>query len=538
MKIHQPGLVLLTLPLIAGLLNGQIAEDPGSYQESIVVRLVEIDVVVTDRSGKRVHGLTPADFELFEGRKRQRITNFTEYGNERKAGGLETPTPTSNPQSVAARREAHSLIILMDSLPRQGFVRSRAIASLKSMLPSLIAGEDDRVSVVLWDGRYQRPRTLLEPSADRNQVMAVLDRLEGANVATAGDPGIKLENQLVDEGARAAASSGRGSLTDVPGQKETNEYVAGELELMFFRRKIAGMTRLVHALGGQQGKKTVLYVENRFTFPSGPGARLAAVGILANLVREANAAGVTFYSVGPDNDEDTDELITRRSPGEGSSWVSLRSRQSDALRYLTLPTGGLYGFGPVETIGSPMAEDLSSYYSIAYQARSDGRDRERKIVVRARNAEYHVRSRTAIVEKSKESMARDTVVETLFSRAGRQEIPFNVEKGAPKKAGRERWLVPIVVRIPSSGLQFATEGREKVARIRIMIAASNGLAEVTPLAESDLRVVAGKDDADGFVKYSVEILRDIRGSELAVGVYDTRSGLQGVTTIDNRGPVE
>jgi hypothetical protein len=45
--------------LLAALLIAQISE-------TIEVRVTNIDVVVTDKSGKRVTGLTRDDFEVFE----------------------------------------------------------------------------------------------------------------------------------------------------------------------------------------------------------------------------------------------------------------------------------------------------------------------------------------------------------------------------------------------------------------------------------------------------------------------------------------
>ena len=39
---------------------------PAQQRETIEVRLIEVDAVVSDRGGNPVHGLTAEDFELFE----------------------------------------------------------------------------------------------------------------------------------------------------------------------------------------------------------------------------------------------------------------------------------------------------------------------------------------------------------------------------------------------------------------------------------------------------------------------------------------
>ena len=53
--------------------------------ESIEVSIVNVDTVVTDKQGRRVHGLRRDDFEVYENGIRQPITNFAEYASERDA---------------------------------------------------------------------------------------------------------------------------------------------------------------------------------------------------------------------------------------------------------------------------------------------------------------------------------------------------------------------------------------------------------------------------------------------------------------------
>src|SRR5262249_1682411 len=49
-----------------------------TYGASVEVRVVNVDVVVTDKAGHRVTGLTKNDFEILEDGKPQTITNFDE----------------------------------------------------------------------------------------------------------------------------------------------------------------------------------------------------------------------------------------------------------------------------------------------------------------------------------------------------------------------------------------------------------------------------------------------------------------------------
>ena len=65
--------------LLTCLIAGPAVPQSSRFGETIEVSLVNVDVIVTDRAGNHVRGLTAADFELYENGKLQPITNFAEY---------------------------------------------------------------------------------------------------------------------------------------------------------------------------------------------------------------------------------------------------------------------------------------------------------------------------------------------------------------------------------------------------------------------------------------------------------------------------
>ena len=58
--------------------RARAADEPPLFGESIDVRVVNVEAVVTDRSGKRVTGLKPGDFRLRVDGKELPIEYFTE----------------------------------------------------------------------------------------------------------------------------------------------------------------------------------------------------------------------------------------------------------------------------------------------------------------------------------------------------------------------------------------------------------------------------------------------------------------------------
>src|ERR1700686_5458924 len=78
--------------------------------ETIEVSIVNVDTVVTDRQGRRVHGLRKQDFEIYENGVRQRIPNSAEYASEREAtaAGVATPSTLAGEDAGAPRPTPHA----------------------------------------------------------------------------------------------------------------------------------------------------------------------------------------------------------------------------------------------------------------------------------------------------------------------------------------------------------------------------------------------------------------------------------------------
>lgn len=382
-----------------------------------------------------------------------------------------------------AQREPHSLAIVIDALPRESFIREKAFAQLDAAVPKLMH-PGDYVSVIYWEEGFERPRVVAE-STDPNVVTGAIRSLNAGNA------------QDIDS-ARAAMVKSVGKTLG-----------AGELQISLLRRKTAAFQRIIDVLGTRPGRKALLYVSTNLSLIRNDGTSKRLVDSIATA---ANANGVTIYSVRP------------------------ATSDTSALERLTDPTGGLLDIGrnSVGDITPRIAADLDSYYSIAYRALSDGSDRERNIAVRAKNPSYSVRVRRAVIDKSNETKAKETTVSRLFVDDGPDDVKFWLSEGQPKPTTyRDRWLLPVVLKIPADQVRFEPESGQQVARVGILVASANGIAEVTPVTTSELRV-GDKDLENGFVTYSFDILGDKRGSKVSIGVVDRRTGAIGVRTIDNR----
>jgi hypothetical protein len=75
----------LTVLSLAALFVCQAPAQPPTFRARI--DLVQVDVVVVDRDGNPVRGLTSADFTLLDRGKAQAIVNFDEVSHARPRGG-------------------------------------------------------------------------------------------------------------------------------------------------------------------------------------------------------------------------------------------------------------------------------------------------------------------------------------------------------------------------------------------------------------------------------------------------------------------
>ncbi|HJQ36068.1 MAG TPA: VWA domain-containing protein [Thermoanaerobaculia bacterium] len=519
------------------------------FGEKIEVKLIEIDAVVTDAKGNRVYGLTAGDFLLFEGRKQQEISNFSEY----RSPEAKVNAGSEAKAAVIPRREPHSIMVLIDALPRRRFIRDRALKDLEQVLGRTLQ-TGDRASVIAWASGYERPVTVQEPTNDLALIHQAIRRIAGtvtaAEQVNLGDT--TGTETFFKEAESVGGENGIGA--DAATQNQFTQRVGAQQDIMLLRRKCRSMQRLISTLAAQPGKKSFIYVSQTFMMPdeggdgASSGARAQGLEIIERLVKQANASSVTVYAVRPylysPDDDDTvksvdtiDSLDATRNKGFRGHNLS-----TEALQQLTLPTGGAFGTGPdsVAKVGAAIIEDLESYYSLAYRARSDGGDRERKITVRTKNPAYTVRSRHAFIEKSNETIARDSLIDRLFSNEGANDLAFDVAEKPVQRIGRNRWLLPIELRIPTSQLQYVDDAAnvdnrgQRVAHVKILIAAAFGVSEITPVTDQTLRIVAREDDRGGYITYETKILGDSRGSKVSIGVFDTASGLAGYRTIDNR----
>ena len=122
---------------------------PGVFGDVLEVRVVNLEVVVTDRDGARVRGLSPQDFRLKVDGKEVPIDYFSEVTGG--IAGAALPGVESVPSVSSGEAVGTSYLVFVDDSFSLRVDRNRVLEKLREQLGYL--GPHDRMAIVSFDGK-------------------------------------------------------------------------------------------------------------------------------------------------------------------------------------------------------------------------------------------------------------------------------------------------------------------------------------------------------------------------------------------------
>jgi VWFA-related protein len=516
------------------------AQELPQLRETVEVSIVNVDVFVTDKSGRRVHGLTKDDFEIFENGDRQEISNFAEYASAVELEG-----------AIATRAEAapEQRRIVALFIERVGLPKARAkefVDSLRSLLWNTVR-PGDAVAIMTWE-RFLKMR--MPYTSDVEQLNAMLDQIEIELAGTQLDYYERFRRDAV-EMSDFAADVARFNLSQIaPGlrlvDQPTGGVVTAELHANIayvdMKRKVNAVNAIINSMAASDAKKILLLAVHRFPQyagaeffyaagladpPAGVKNRLDATFIVDEMTKNANAAGVTIYPLLPRGADDTASALDPGTNIRPDTRLGHDILLNDLVmaNHVADRTGGLTAWGTTNVAGllPRIEDDVTDYYSLAYRTRTTKQDRARDVVVKAKDRNLVVRSRRQFVEKSDTSRMRERVLATLF---GVTEPPtFAIAAQAKRQpATRGRKTVPVKVRIPIKSLTLLEQSGQHVGRFSVFVATGAPLGDTSEITHRIQPVqIAAKDllrARSSYYTYSIDVEVDDRADRVAVGVQD------------------
>ena len=426
--------------------------------------LVSIDVVVRDREGNIVRGLTPADFELREDGDRQDVITFTfQEIADRPPSAAEAPllgdvgqkvttttpgadpppagAPQVNPDAFAGRR---LIVLLFDVSSMAPEDVQRAVDSARKYVTEQMTTAD-LVAVATVSSTLD---VLTDFTAGRETVEAALARL------------------AYTEGLATAPPDASTAATDEAAAAETEEPTEEASELDMFNNdvRLRALRTLAETLAPVEQKKAIVYFS--------AGMQRSGQDNVVELRAAINAAIRAHVAIYPIDSRGLQAVVpggdARQASGRGQDLFSGRgvarqfaqlAESQDTLTSLAGDTGGR-AFMDTNDFGDAFARvqrDLSAYYLLGYSSTNAVKDgRFRRVQVRVKRDGLRVEARAgyyAARDFAHTSRGdRETQLqEQLFAAVSSTDVPVLVTGGFFRLAA-DRYYVPISVAVPGSAL--------------------------------------------------------------------------------------
>ncbi len=478
-----------------------------TFADVVAVRVVNVDVFVSDRSEEHVPGLTREDFELLVDGNPMPISNFYhEFRGETReiTSSVERPRSSADPSGFmplevaqeTADRRSH-VVILIDHARLGAANRRRAFKALRQAVTRL--NPEDLIAVV---GVQDSLVFYSDFLYDRQAIGEILD--EASRVSMRTNIHETQRRQILDELNRGQSGGvlARMSAADAGGLlSRIQAYAADESarSLSSFRQ----IESVLSTLSGVRGRKILLYLgegipnnpgeelyvawRNRFR---GPEAGMPHYDFNSDYTREvgrydltepmsqladaANRADAILYAIDAEGDHGDELRSALTEQGAMSESVSIVNENFRApLEYTTQATGGrfLRSSGQLPEQVGDLFTDFDNLYSLGFEmptAWTPGSEHEIQVRLRG-DRKLRVRHRNAVrVPGPDEREAGATVAALMYQTLDNPlEVHAELESRTLREDGTA--ILPMLLTIPVDKLELVPRGEAHVASLSIYV---------------------------------------------------------------------
>lgn len=520
------------------------SQEKTNFGATLDVRIINVDVVVRDKAGQLVTGLTADDFVVYENGKPQPITNFAEY---REAPGEASVEATAVTDVVTKPPEQRHLVFFFDRLDlRETGPRQEFFAGLRSFVTESMR-DGDRATVYFFDTSLVN---LIPMTQDRAALLATIDKVadESKLRIDLDAQSEMLLMQLQMFRADGAAMAGQNWSNDATVSTVTSSRWAAQRAYDRQRRQVYAINAVIQGVAGLEGRKVMILAGERLSkFPGleyGYSAReFNARSMMDEIVDSANASGVTIYAYFPKG------LPMDPMNAGGAAYEKLLNN-FEVLDSIATRTGGTFAAGGrlgAADLGNA-ARQLDNYYSLAYRVPDRRAERSRAIRVEVKRPGLEILTRSAVVDKTDDEVARDRMISSLLFGIAPSTIPISLKQGVIKRRGPTTMRVPVEITIPIADLTMLPGGKGYEGSFRVLAAAADEAGDISEVAEKRQTFTIPLKDLEksrsGTFTYTLEILvRDTSDRALVAVIDDLDKdvGYAGVlldrTRIDKSQPV-
>lgn len=481
--------VVVTLLLLTSSLAAQ-------YSEQVDVSIASIDVVVRDKAGNLVRGLTKDDFEVYEDGKLQKLTNFSAVdmrvtGEEAAAESAAAPGAAETAPARAVR-SPRLLVLFLDVEDIDPTSRREFFQTIRVFFDTAMH-HGDLATILAWNNRV---RVVLPPTSDRAAIDSAVDEFSNQGFLPMWETLRRVQEARLVQVAEAeefAGEMGMQSSSDQSADAAFEEFVRTEDRCQKTKRKAREMRNLVTHLTKIEMKKVLLFASDSLSLK--PSRTCDTGPELAALANTANGYGITIHGlhpagqrtglIGPESDP---KLFPRSNePTTMARQYGRTFDESGGLNLLAATTGGVSGVGRQNAeLLRRAAEDLDVYYSLGYSLSPGKEDTPRKVKVVTKNSKYRVRSRDSVVRLSEGARLRDQIATNLyFPEEGDPQSPAFTARIVHIQRDGRLLRAAVEVSIRASDLFLLANGNDprKKGSFSVFIAGGRELGDASDVTE-------------------------------------------------------
>ena len=572
-KMWLSGLAVLVGMLAAATAQSQTPDPaPRVDGDSIDVRVVNVEVVVTDRWGKRATDLKAGDFQLKVDGKPVSVEYFTEVRDGRAVAPSagEASATAALPGVEPGEPIGTNYLVFIDNLFSIVQQRNVVLTSMKKDLGKL--GPGDRVSIVAWDGG--RLVRLSGWTNSREEIARALDL--AARMSSNGlVRRVELQRLLSDVSSAQGVVANDGDLAD-----EVLSHMIGpspglsSLEVAYasaLAYQIAGASRAVTSTmrgsGMPPGRKVLLLLSGGWPFSlesyvrGGQPISLARelpenLPALKDLAAAANLLGYTIYPVDvPGLSSPVGRITENPLEGQGSFVMgtpssqghldtgssnaipmpsrythidSFREQETEgSLYYLAKQTGGkplLNGNREIALAGA--SDDTRSYYWLGFEPEWQRDGKAHKVTVEMTRRGLRARSRQGFLDLTRGAEAGMKVESALLFGDLPDGKPLEVQLGAPVKGAKRGVIdIPLTVDIPAEAVTVLPAEGQYAAQAQLRLIATDSRGRQSSLPVVSIKLTSPKPPEPGTkLRYTTTVHLHGRADQLVAAVYDPITG--------------
>lgn len=491
--VLSAGVAALTIGFVA------LSQEPSPlswYRAATQVDIVNVEVVVSDKAGNPVPGLTAADFEVFDDGAPQVITNF--YSGE-AAPSVGAAEGERGPAGAAKESDRVALVVFVDNSSLNPASRDDILRQVRDSFQAGWPGSDVPVTLVSGGSsvRIVQPFTTdLKLLLDGLQVMQ-------KEVGPQGESGMSGFMTQIMENTSTEASGANDGTEDAMASLQT---LRGAAQQAYDQGRgyLLSLSQFFDSVAGLPGRKVVLFASNGLQTRPGeamlqrwestfggrvdPGfsasseaSRYSLSTEFRNLLQRANASRLTIIGVDGGGMGGAGASADRRMERDSGIGTAEGLNQQQSLASLAQATGGkvLSRNSALGDLVKAAFGEVRGAYSLGYANPKPGAGIYRSLKVRVKREGLVVRHREGYLDKTPDEKMAERSLGALL--AGTPSNPLDVAvslRGAKLEKG-DVYNAEMLAIVPLGNVLLQPKGDLHEGQLSMWVAVQDSDGRVT-----------------------------------------------------------